>query len=199
MLRIGLTGSMATGKTTVLNQCADMGVPTYSADEAVHELYRGEAVPMVEAMFPGTVRDGEVDRQALGAQLAENPERISELETLIHPLVREKALEFLEQAQARGAAISVVEIPLLYETGAHYPLDCIIVTHCSDEIQRERALKRPGMNPERLDMLLSRQMSQEEKKQRGDFLVDTSGTIEQTRARTQQIIKELWVEPEKCE
>jgi len=191
MLRIGLTGSIATGKSTVLEHLAARGIPVYSADQAVHELYIRDAVPAIETLFPGVVVDGVVDRQRLSAALAAEPGRIAELEAVVHPLVFEKAMDFLDRSEADGADIAVLEVPLLFETGLRYPLDAVIVTHCADLIQRQRALARPGMTGEKLEMILARQMSQAEKRARGDFAIDTSGSVAQTDAQLDAILARL--------
>lgn len=191
MLRVGLTGSMAAGKSTVLREIAAMGVPTYSADEAVHQLYAGEAAPIIEAAFPGTVDKGVVDRKKLAAALADQPGLLGELESLIHPLVRQKAMKFLDAAEAQGADIAVLEVPLLFETGTVYGLDKVIVTVTDPAIQRERALARAGMSGEKFEFLLSRQLDQAEKRARADIVIDTSGTMDDTIARTRAAIAAL--------
>ena len=191
MLRVVLTGSIATGKSTVLARFAAQSVPTYSADEAVHELYAGPAVALVETLFPGAVRDGTVDRKALSAALGAEPGRISELEEVIHPLVREKAFDFMDRAEAEGHAFAVMEIPLFFETGAKYSIDKVVVTHCDPEIQRQRVLARPGMTVEKLDLILSRQLAQDEKRARADHTIDTSGTMDDTIAHTDAVIEAL--------
>ncbi|AEQ53321.1 dephospho-CoA kinase [Pelagibacterium halotolerans] len=191
MLRVVLTGSIATGKSTVLARFAERGFPTYSADEAVHELYAGPAAALVETLFPGTVRDGMVDRKALSAAIAAEPDRIAELEEVIHPLVREKALDFMDSAEARGNGLAVVEIPLFFETGAKYSIDKVVAIHCDPEIQRRRVLTRPGMSGEKLDFILSRQLTQDEKRTRADYAIDTSGTMDDTIARTDAVIEAL--------
>lgn len=191
MLRVGLTGSIATGKSTVLKACAALGLPVYSADEAVHELYEKDAVAAIETMFPGAIAGGRVDRAALGAILAADPARIDELEGLIHPLVREKANDFFDAAERGGADIAIIEVPLLFETGSRYALDAVIVTVCRPELQRERALARPGMTPQKLDMVLARQMSQDEKAARADHVIDTSGTKEDSRGQLRHIVRAL--------
>lgn len=191
MLRIGLTGSIATGKSTVLAQCAALGIPTYSADTAVHELYEKEAVAPIETMFPGATAGGKVDRAALSAILADDPARINDLEGLIHPLVRSKVRAFFDTAEENGADIAVVEVPLLFETGPGYGLDAVIVTVCTPELLRTRALARPGMSEDKLAMVLARQMSQEEKARRADHVIDTSGRIQDTQHQTRQIIAAL--------
>lgn len=191
MLRVGLTGSMATGKTTVLETFAQEGIPIYSADAAVHELYAGKAAALVESLFPGVVSAGVVDRSKLSAAIAAEPDRLSELESVIHPLVRQKALDFFEASEADGAVAAVIEIPLLYETGTKYPLDKVVVTWCRPEIQRERILGRPNMSVAKMDLVLSRQMPQDEKAALADHVIDTSGTLEQTRDAARALAK-LW-------
>ncbi len=191
MLRIVLTGSIATGKSTVLAQFEQAGIPTYSADAAVHELYGAEAAPLVETLFPGTVDGKTVNRAALSAALAKEPGRIRELEEVIHPLVREKAMAFMDKARETGADLVVVEIPLYFETGTKYAIDKVVVTACDPEIQRQRVLARPGMSTEKLNLILARQLSQAEKRERADFVIDTSGTMDDTIARTKAVIATL--------
>ncbi len=185
---IGLTGSIATGKSTVLALFLEHGVLVRSADETVHALYAGPAAEVVEAHFPGVTKDGAVDRVKLAKALVRSPERFLELETIIHPMVREETLDFLKKARAERRDIVVVEIPLLFETGAAYPLDATIVTWCRPEIQRQRALARPGMTPAKLDAILARQIGQEEKRQRADYRIDTGGSVKKTRARVAEIL-----------
>lgn len=191
MLRIGLTGSIATGKSTALKAFAALGLPTYSADAAVHELYEGEAAPAIETLFPGVTRGGAVDRDLLSARIAQAPERIVELESVVHPLVREKVFGFFDAAEAEGADIAVVEVPLLFETASRYPVDLVVVTHCTEAVQRERALSRPGMTGDKLEMVLRRQMPQDEKLARADFAIDTSGPVEDSRTRIAEIVETL--------
>lgn len=194
MLRVVLTGSIATGKSTVLARFAERGVPVYSADQAVHELYAGEGAPLVETLFPGTVSGGEVDRAALSAAIAAEPGRISELEEVIHPLVREKAVDFFDAAEQADAEIAVIEIPLFYESGSQYSIDSVIVTHCDPQIQRRRVLERPEMSEAKLDLILSRQLAQDEKRARADHQIDTSGTMAETIAATDRVIDALRTE-----
>ena len=189
MFRLGLTGSIATGKSTVLSMFRDMGVPVYSADDAVHELYKGEAVAPVEALFSGVGASGEIDRKLLARKLVEQPERIPELEAIVHPLVRQKMIAFLQECEEKAVDLAVLEIPLLFETGNAYPLDAIAVTACAEAEQRLRALARPGMNVEKLETILARQMPQAEKKARADFVINTDIELEQTRAEVEKIVK----------
>jgi len=173
MLKLGLTGSIATGKSTVLKLLAQHGIPTFSSDDAVHELYAGEAVAPVDALFPGVGSDGTVDRAELSRRLLAEPGRLRELEAVVHPLVRARIAKFLAESEASGAAIAVVDIPLLYENGHDWGLDAVIVTVVDEAEQRRRALARPGMTDEKLDAILARQMPQAEKVTRADYVIDT--------------------------
>lgn len=189
MFRLGLTGSIATGKSTVLKFFA-AHAPIYSADEAVHALYAGEAVAPVEAAFPGVAENGTINRQKLSQILIDAPQRIKELEAIVHPLVHEKMQQFLQQAEKDGAKLAVLEIPLLFETGHAYPIDAIAVTTCSDAEQRKRALARAGMTEKKLETILARQVPQVEKRQRADFIIDTNLGLAQTESQIAEIIKQ---------
>jgi dephospho-CoA kinase len=173
MWRIGITGSIATGKSTVLKAFADLGVPVFSADQAVAELYAGDAVDAVEAAFPGVARDGVIDRNLLSQRLAEDVTGFKRLEALVHPLVRAKIAQFMDAAEAEGHALAVVEVPLLFESGHDYGFDAVAVTWVDPAIQRQRALARPGLSVEKLDTILARQLKQDDKKARATYLFDT--------------------------
>ncbi|MDB5561368.1 MAG: dephospho-CoA kinase [Hyphomicrobiales bacterium] len=180
MQKLGLTGSIATGKSTVLKAFADLGVLTFSSDSAVHELYQSEAVAPVEALFPGVAKNGVIDREALGREVLASPEKLKLLEATVHPLVRARIARFLDEAEKGGAFLAVVDIPLLFEGGFDYGLDAVAVTICDEATQRQRALARPGMTVEKLDAILARQMPQAEKKRRASFVFDTSGPLPTT-------------------
>jgi dephospho-CoA kinase len=193
MLKLGLTGSIATGKSTVLAQFAELGVPVFSSDEAVHALYEGEAVAPVEAAFPGISHSGRIDRQALSALLLGHPERIAQLEAIVHPLVRKRMAAFLADAEASGAPLAVIDVPLLFETGHDYGVDKVAVTVVDEAEQKRRALARPGMSVEKLAAILARQMPQAEKRKRADYVIDTSGSIESTRVTVRALAEALGV------
>jgi dephospho-CoA kinase len=195
MWKIGLTGSIATGKSTVLQAFADLGVPVFSSDDAVHELYRGEAVPVVERLFPGVINKGEVDRAKLSAALLAAPARLSELEAAIHPLVRRKIADFLAAEEQKGSPLAIVDIPLLFEAGFDHGLDRIALTMVDEATQRRRVLARPGMSVEKLEAILARQMPQAEKRKRADYVFDTSGPIERTRAEVAALVAALRATP----
>lgn len=191
MLKLGLTGSIATGKSTVLKAFAELGVPTFSADDVVHELYRAEAVAPIEAAFPGATRDGEVDRAELSRRLVAEPGRLPALEAIVHPLVRARVTKFLADAEAAGEPLAVVDIPLLFETGFDYGLDKVVVTAVDGATQRARALSRDGMSVEKLDAILARQLPQAEKLKRADYIFDTSGSIADTRNAVAALVEQF--------
>lgn len=195
MWKIGLTGSIASGKSTVDKMLRELGVPVFSSDDAVHELYRGEAVAPIEALFPGTTRNGEVDRAALSRVLTA-PGQLHALEAVVHPLVRARVAKFIAEAEASGAALAVVDVPLLFESGHDYGFDRIAVTLADDATIRERALARPGMTVEKLDAILARQMPQAEKKARADYLFYTDGPLKKTRNAVAALVDALKASPQ---
>ena len=199
MWRIGLTGSMATGKSTVLKAFADLGVPVFSADQAVAELYAGDAVAPVEALFPGVVKDGVIDKAILSAQLAADPAGFKRLEAVVHPLVRARISAFMDQAEAAGQALAVVEAPLLFESGYDYGFDAVGVTWVDEAIQRQRALARPGMTVDKLQTILARQLPQAEKKARATYLFDTAMPVAQTIAMVTALVAAITAREPKIE
>jgi len=188
MWRIGITGSIATGKSTVLKAFADLGVPVFSADQAVAELYARDAVAPVEALFPGVTKDGVIDKTVLSAQLAADPTGFKRLEAVVHPLVRARIAAFMDQAEASGQALAVVEVPLLFESGHDYGFDALGVTWVDEAIQRQRALARPGMTVDKLQTILARQLPQAEKKARATYLFDTAMPVAQTIAMVTALV-----------
>jgi len=195
MFKLGLTGSIATGKSTALKAFADLGIPVFSSDDVVHELYRTEAVGPVEAVFPGVTTDGAIDRQKLSAILVAHPERLKSLEAIVHPLVRARINRFLESSAASGAKLAVVDIPLLYERGVDWGLDAVAVTVVDEAEQRRRALARPGMTVDKLNAILARQMPQAEKRARADYILDTGTSIDSTRADVAALVGKLTGSP----
>ncbi|HWB46209.1 MAG TPA: dephospho-CoA kinase [Hyphomicrobiaceae bacterium] len=191
MLVVGLTGSIGMGKSAIASRLRDLGVPVCDADAEVHKLYEGAAVVPVEAAFPGTTAGGKVDRQKLAAALLANPDGFKRLETIVHPLVQAAEREFLHRAAAAGAEVAVLEIPLLFETGGDKRVDLVIVASAPEDIQRQRVLERQNMTLEKLEQVLGRQLSDDEKRARADFVVDTGGTFEEMHAQVDRIIEEL--------
>lgn len=188
MWRIGLTGSIATGKSTVLEAFRELGVPVLSADATVAELYAGDAVAPVEALFPGVTQNGVIDRAILSQKLAGSPASFQLLEAIVHPMVRARAVRFLAEAQAAGQPLAVVEVPLLYEGNHDYGFDAIAVTWVDEAIQRQRALARPGMSVEKLETILARQRPQAEKKARATYLFDTAMPLDETKAMVAALV-----------
>jgi dephospho-CoA kinase len=191
VIRLGLTGAIASGKSTALEAFSARGVPTFSSDAAVHALYQGEAVPVVERLFPGVTNSGKVDRAELSRRLVAHPEKLRALESAIHPLVRDRMQKFLTKAAADGAHLAVADVPLLYETGFDYGFDKVVVTAAPDDIISARALARPGMSVEKLAAILARQLPQAEKQRRADYVIDTSGSLADTGAQVARIVEAL--------
>jgi dephospho-CoA kinase len=191
MLILGLTGSIGMGKSTTAKLFAEAGVPVYDADAAVHQIYQGEAAPAIEAAFPGTTVNGKVDRARLSAQVVHNPAAMKQLEQIVHPMLGASRQKFFEDAQAAGAPVVVVDVPLLFETGGEKRVDAVVVVTTTPEIQRERVLARGTMDDAKLDAILARQLPDVEKRKRADFVVDTSDGLDPVRERIRDILAEV--------
>lgn len=191
MMIVGLTGSIGMGKSTAAERFREHGIGVFDADSKVHELYQGKAVPLIEQAFPGTTSDGSVNRAELSAQLLEDPSGFAKLEAIVHPLVREAEREFLASQAANEAAIAVLEIPLLFETGADALVDVVVVVSTDAATQERRVLERAGMTREKLREILARQLPDDEKRRRADFVVDTSMSPSQSGAEIDSIIDKL--------
>jgi dephospho-CoA kinase len=189
MVVLGLTGSIGMGKTTTARFFAEAGVPVFDADAAVHRLYAGEAVAAIEAAFPGTTGKDGVDRSKLAQAVVGDPTALARLEGIIHPLVRREELRFVAEADRAGAAVAVLDIPLLFETGRDSLVDAVVVVSAPSEIQRARVFERPGMTEEKFRALLAKQMPDEEKRRRADFVVDSSGSYDSARAQVHAILR----------
>lgn len=189
MFRLGLTGSIGMGKSTTARMFADLGCAVWDADAAVHRLYGpgGAAVePMAEA-FPEAVRDGQVSRDALKEILRADPEALSRIEAIVHPLVREDRETF---GKTTRADIVVFDIPLLYETGAEDEFDAVACVFVRHEIQRRRVLDRGTMTEAQFDMILSKQMPAEEKTARADFVIETD-TLDHACEQVQSVVAQI--------
>ncbi|MEX0405681.1 dephospho-CoA kinase [Aquibium sp. LZ166] len=195
MIILGLTGSIGMGKSTTAKMFADFGVPVHDADVTVHELYRGEAVPPIAEAFPEAVKDGVVDRTRLAQSVLRDGEAIRKLEAIVHPLVRKAEAEFVRLHEQRGAALIVLDIPLLFEAGGADRVDRIVVVTASPQVQRERVLKRPGMTEQKFEAILTRQLPDAEKRARADFVIDTGLGMEHAREAVAGIIGELTGKP----
>jgi dephospho-CoA kinase len=187
---IGLTGSIGMGKSTTAAMFREAGVPVYDADAAVHALYDqgGAAVGPVGEAFPGVVKDGRVDREALRQRVLGDPEALKRLNAIVHPLVGQDRVGFFKAAEELGADLVVLDVPLLFETGGHANVDYVVVVSAPPELQRERVLARPGMTPERLDAILAQQTPDAEKRARAHFVVDTGQGLAHAREQVFHII-----------
>src|SRR5262252_5888796 len=188
MFVLGLTGSLGMGKSTTARFFAEAGIAVHDADAVVHRLYEGEAVAPIEAAFPGTTATGKVDRSKLAAHVLDDAAALKRLEAIVHPRVRASEQRFLADAQARGAKVAVLDIPLLFETGGERRVDAVVVVSAPPEVQRSRVLERPGMTVEKLEAILAKQMPDDEKRRRADFIVDTSRGFEAARAEVRAIL-----------
>lgn len=191
MFVLGLTGSIGMGKSTTARLFAEEGVPVHDADAAVHALYEGEAVAPVEAAFPGTTREGRVDRALLAQAVVGKPDAMKRLEAIVHPLVAQARDRFLAEARATGAPVVVLDIPLLFETGGDALVDGVVVVSAAPEIQRQRVLERPGMSVEKFEALLAKQTPDAEKRRRADYIVDSGHGIEQARLQVRDILAKV--------
>jgi dephospho-CoA kinase len=191
MIVLGLTGSIGMGKSTTAKMFADAGVPVHDSDAAVHQLYAGQAAPLIEEAFPGTVRDGVVDRAILSRHVLGNPAAMARLEAIIHPLVRAHADAFIARHRAAGAAAVVLDIPLLFETRGEERVDRIVVVTASSDIQRERVQSRPGMTPGKFEAILAKQTPDAQKRARAHYVIDTGAGMERAREAVSTIIADV--------
>jgi dephospho-CoA kinase len=190
LILIGLTGSIGMGKSTTAAMFREAGAPVYDVDAVIRDLYEpgGLAVAPIGEAFPGVVKDGRVDREALRQRVLGDAEALKRLNAIVHPLTRADRAEFLRRAEAEGAEMVVLDIPLLFETGGHADMDAVVVASAPPEQQRERVLARPGMTPERLDAILAQQMHDAEKRARAHFVVDTGRGLEPARQQVAEIM-----------
>ncbi|MGE0501186.1 MAG: dephospho-CoA kinase [Rhizobiaceae bacterium] len=188
MIVLGLTGSIGMGKSTTAAMFQEAGIPVHDSDEAVHRLYRGKAVPLVEKEFPATTRNGVVDRERLARIVFGDPAAIRRLEAIIHPLVRADADAFLARHRAAGAPLVVLDVPLLFETGGRDRVDRVVVVTAPAEVQRQRVMARSGMTDEKFQAILERQVSDNDKRRMADYVIDTGEGMEAARDAVAGII-----------
>ena len=197
MLILGLTGSIGMGKSTTAKLFAEARVPVYDADAAVHKIYEGDAAPAIEAAFPGTTVEGKVDRVKLSAQVVHNAAAMKLLEQIIHPMLGASRQKFLGDAERSGAAVALVDVPLLFETGGEKRVDAVVVVTTTPELQRERTLARDNMTAEKFEAILARQLPDAEKRNRADFVVDTSHGLDPVRAQIRDILQQVVKMPQR--
>ena len=195
MVILGLTGSIGMGKSTTASLFLGAGIPVFDADAAVHALYAGPAVPAIEEAFPGTTKDGAVDRELLRQRVFDDAGVLRRLESIVHPLVQEVRATFLARAGAAGSSLVVLDIPLLYETGADRGVDAVAVVSAPEAVQKARVMARAGMTEERFSAIMARQIPDSEKRRRADFVIETGDGLERARARVSEVIAALSLGP----
>lgn len=190
---IGLTGSIGMGKTTTAHMFKDIGCPIFNADDAVHQLYAkgGKGSALIHAVFPDAIENGAVNRKKLSSHIKADPLNLTVLESFIHPWVSEKRAEFLKQAKVNNAKAVIFDVPLLFETGLDKALDAVVVVTAPALIQKARVMARPGMTAEIFNMLLSRQMSDAEKRHRADYIISTGQGLENARKQVQDVLSKI--------
>ena len=188
MMTLAITGSIGMGKSTVAAMFAEAGIPTFDADATVRMLQGpgGRLVPEIESRFPGTTRDGAVDRDALSTAVLGDPDELAALEAIVHPAVHHERTRFI--VENGDAPALLFDIPLLFETGGDAAFAKVIVVSAPAEMQRERVMARPGMTMEKFDQILARQLPDAQKRERADFVVDTSGNLTETRRQVDAIL-----------
>lgn len=193
MMVIGLTGSIAMGKTETAKIFRSLGLPVFDSDAAVHHLYMADAVVLdaMKALVPAAVVSGKVDRAILSKAVASHPGLLKDIECIVHPAVRRMQREFLVAQKEAGHDFAVLDIPLLFETGQESTVDRIVVVSAPPHVQRQRALQRPGMTEEKLDFILSRQLADSAKRERADYVIDTSKSIEDATQQVIAILKDI--------
>lgn len=195
MFVLGLTGSLGMGKSTTAGFFAELGVPVHDADATVHRLYKAEAVAPIEAAFPGTTVNGEVDREKLAKRVLDDPAAIKKLEGIVHPLVRAAEEHFLTEAERKNARVAVLDIPLLFETGGDRRCDAVVVVSAPEDVQHVRIFERPGMTAQKFSAIAANQMPDAEKRKRADFVVDTSKGFDAARAQVREILARVATMP----
>ncbi len=183
-----LTGSLGMGKSRTASFFAEEGIPVYDSDAAVHALYAGKAAPLIENAFPGTTAEGKVDRNKLAARVLGDNAALAKLEAIVHPLVAKERDAFIAEAQARGAPVVLLDVPLLFETGGERHCDAVVVVSAPFDVQRRRAFERPGMTEEKFSALVGKQTPDAEKRRRADFIVDSSQSFDHARAQVRDIL-----------
>ena len=191
MLVIGLTGGIGMGKSAAADRFAQRGIPVLDADAEVHRLYDGPAADVIEAAFPGTTREGKVDRALLSQTVAGSPERLKELEAIVHPMVVEAEIDFLVEQEKSGARLAVLEIPLLFETGADARVDVTVAVSAPAELQRQRVMARHGMTADKLEHLLERQLPDAERVAKADYVVDSGLSLQDMHDEIDRLIESL--------
>ena len=191
MIVIGLTGSVGMGKSTTASLFAAVGVPVFDADACVHALYRGAAVAPVSALFPDVLRDGVIDRAALGTHVIGDSAAMARLEAIVHPLVRAERAVFLARNEAAGARVVVLDIPLLFETASELAVDVVVLASAPEAVQKARVLARPGMTDARFAAILAKQVPDAEKRRRAHYVIETGAGFEAAEQQVRAVLAAL--------
>jgi dephospho-CoA kinase len=193
MIKIGLTGSIGMGKSTTAKMFADTGISVFDADVIVHQLYSkgGKAVKQITNVFPSTIKNNQVNRTALVSHLAKNPVDFELLEKIIHPLVAKERKNWIAAQQKTKQAMILFDIPLLLEKAEKKDVDIVIVVSASPEKQRQRVLAREGMNKDKFEQILQRQMPDETKRKHADYIISTNNGLDDTRLQVDAILRHL--------
>ncbi|HLW93368.1 MAG TPA: dephospho-CoA kinase [Roseiarcus sp.] len=191
MIVIGLTGSIAMGKSTVSEMFRAEGVAVFGSDAAVHAIYRGPEAKEIEEAFPGVLVEGAVDRSSLSERVLGDPAALARLEAIVHPKVAAARDRFLQANAAAGRRAALVDIPLLFEAGVESSVDLILVVSAPESVQKARALARSGMTPARLEAILAKQVPDLEKRRRAHAIIDTRGALETTRAQAVSFLRSV--------
>jgi dephospho-CoA kinase len=186
---VGLTGSIAMGKSTVAAMFAAEGAPVFDSDAAVHAFYRSPAAQAVEHAFPGVLIDGAIDRNRLAQRVLGDASAIGRLESIVHPEVAKAREEFLARARVEGRRLVVIDVPLLFESGGDRLVDIVVVVSASEIVQKTRALAREGMTTERFDKIIAKQTPDREKRRRAHRVIDTNGALDLTRAQVRNFLR----------
>lgn len=193
MIVVGLTGSIAMGKSETAKIFASLGIPVFDSDTAVHDIYSNDT-QMIEAIAriaPVAVATGIVDRRKLSQAISGNPALLSKIEAIVHPAVQQRQKAFLDACRAADHPMVILDIPLLFETGRANTVDKIVVVSAPAELQRQRAMIRPGMTEEKLDLILSRQTPDHEKRRLADYVIDTSTGLGDARRQVKTILDDI--------
>jgi dephospho-CoA kinase len=192
MISAGLTGSIATGKSEVAKLFSIAGIPVFDSDVAVHDLYAEKTtIDLLGKAFPEVIVGGKIDRQRLGQRVLGSPEDLKKLESLIHPLVRKRRKDFIAHWRKQNCLLVVLDIPLLFEKGQDKEVDYTIVVSANEDVQRKRAMARPGMTEDKFAHILARQMPDAEKRRRADFIIENSGSLENLRIQVDALSRKL--------
>ncbi len=193
MLVIGLTGSIGMGKSTVAKILRAKGYPMHSADAAVHEALRKDspAALRIAKLFPEAIKRGRIDKGLLRKIVFDSPKKLKQLERILHPIVWKSEREFLKQARKAKYTVAILEIPLLYETGADSRCDIVFCVNAPRAVQRTRVLARPGMTEALFREIVAKQMPNAEKCRKADYIIPTGGSLMATRVHVERLIEKL--------